>query len=101
MGTEELMWWLLGIGGLALLVARREAIAAAAAVWLQHHRLLLPPGRGLVTVPVFGALDLPRMLIAAALLGLSGLTAGYRIRRRIRVPHGRADPRRRDSADLS
>ena len=100
MGIEELTWWLLGIGGVAVLVARRDVIAAAAAIWLQHHRLLLPPGQGLVTVPVLGAVDLPRILIVAALLGLSGLTAGYLIRRRIRVPQDRAHPRRTDSVDL-
>ena len=100
-GTEELTWWLVGIGGLAVLVAKREAVAAAAAAWLQHRQWLLPPGRGLVTMPALGALDLARMLIAAALLGMSGLAVGYLIRRRIRVSQGHADPRRRDgSADL-
>lgn len=67
----------IGVAMVALGVvwAKRRLIAATVGHWLQQHHITLTPGQGLVTVPFLGSLDLPRVLAAVAVAGLTTLAA--------------------------
>lgn len=60
--------------------AKRRLLATAIGGGLQQHGITLKPGQGLFTIPFFGGLDLPRVLVVVAVAGLVALTAALWLR---------------------
>lgn len=77
-----------------VLWGKRRLIATAVGNWLQQHQITLTPGQGLVTIPILGSLDLPRLLAAVAATGLIALAAAVWLRPWL--DQNRADRRRGD-----
>ena len=63
------------VAALGVVWAKRRPIAASVGDWLQQHHITLAPGQGLFTIPFLGSLDLPRVLAAVAVAGLTTLAA--------------------------
>lgn len=81
LSNDQLVAIALAVVAVIVAWSKRRLLLSTAGDWLQSHQITLPSEHGLVTIPYLGDVDLPRLLVAVAVLGLIALTGGLPLAR--------------------